>query len=137
MTKKRTYYNLYVGLLEQDDKRLAELAKQEGKSKTELAREAVRFYLDNRERITSNQKDTLLIRTVKGCFERAIAILARQNVEIGTLYELAWQNHELTGDEERFIAVVNNVKQRLRKKLVDDERQIADGMKKKITDKAS
>jgi len=137
MTKKRTYYNLYVGLLEQDDKRLAELAKQDGKSKTALAREAVRLYLDNRERISSNQKDTLLIQTVKSCFERAIAILARQNVEIGTLYELAWQNHELTGDEERFIAVVNNVKQRLRKKLVDDERQIAEGMKKKITDKAS
>jgi hypothetical protein len=45
-----------------------------------------------------------------------------------TLWELAWQSHVENGIEQRFIAATTTVKRGMRKKLSDDERNIAEKM---------
>lgn len=49
MGRKKTYRNLYVGLVDSDLARLERLAKIDGKTKTELGREAILWYPDQRE----------------------------------------------------------------------------------------
>ena len=50
MGRKKTYQNLYVGLSTREHERLAALAQIDGKTKTELGREALLWYLDHGSR---------------------------------------------------------------------------------------
>ncbi len=61
-------------------------------------------------------------------------MLARQGAQTGTLFELTWQNHVENKIEERFIAATNTVKQRMRKRLEEDERILSERMKKVVSE---
>ena len=131
MPKPKTYQNLYVGLSGKDLERLSALARLDGKTKTELAREAVSFYLDQRENEQSLEKESAYAQAIKEMTNRICGMLARQGTAIGVLYELTWRNRNY--DEEsrnEFTAIVNEVKSKQRKRLDDDEKAITAKMAK-------
>ena len=61
--------------------------------------------------------------------DRICGMLARQGVQTGVLFELAWQNHVENNARDRFVAATNSVKTRFRKRLEDDEKAIAERMR--------
>jgi hypothetical protein len=65
MPKPKTYQNLYVGLSAKDQERLSALSKLNGKTKTELAREALAFYLDLREKGQILEKESAYAQAIK------------------------------------------------------------------------
>lgn len=136
MPKPRKYTPLNVNLSTDDHHRLAEMAKEissdQERTKTEVAREAIRWYLDHYEKIKEDKRQSEITQALNAMTNRICGMLARQGAEIGTLYELAWQNHVDNKIEPRFTGAANTVKANMRKRLTEDERKIAESMKKVV-----
>lgn len=129
MARRKTYRNLYVGLTQKDQARVEALAKIDGKTKTELAREAMTWYLDHRENEQNADRDGVYAKALKEMTNRICGMLARQGAEVGVLYEVTWRNFEANKDAESFISAANYVKAKMRKRLDDDEKRLAEKMR--------
>ena len=117
MARPKNYQNLYVGLTQRDQERLAALAKIDGKTKTALAREAMAWYLDHRENEQNIERDGVYAKALKEMTNRICGMLARQGAEIGVLYEVTWRNFEMNKDTDTFISAANHVKSKMRKQI--------------------
>jgi len=126
MSKPRQYIPLQVGLSIKDRARLADVAVQTKRTKTSVAREAIRWYLEHYERLKTEERDSKLTQALKEMTNRLCGMLARQGTEIGTLYELKWQSMP----DEEFLAALNKTKERLRQRLTKDEQALAAKHKK-------
>ena len=116
----------------QDHQRLLSLTKVKRKTRSEVVREAVRWYLDNHEQAKPSKNESELSKNIKNMTDRICGMLARQGAQTGTLYELAWQNHVENKIQDRFVAANNLVKSKMRKRLEDDEKAIAERMNKVV-----
>lgn len=134
MARKKTYQNLYVGLTASDQQRLARLAEIDKKTKTELAREAMLWYLDQRENEQNLERDSLYAKAIKEMTNRICGMLARQGAEIGTLYELTWRTCDTEATREDFRGAANTAKQKQRVRLDKDEQALVERMKKVVTE---
>lgn len=115
-----------------DHQRLLSLTKVKRKTRSEVVREAVRWYLDNHEQAKPSKNESELSKNIKNMTDRICGMLARQGAQTGTLYELAWQNHVENKIQDRFVAANNLVKGKMRKRLEDDEKAIAERMNKVV-----
>lgn len=115
-------------LTAEDHQRFVALCKQRRATKSDVAREAIRWYLDNAEEGKARKDESELSKNIKNMTDRICGMLARQGAQTGTLYELAWQNHVENKMQDRFIAAANLVKGKMRKRLEDDEKAIAERM---------
>lgn len=129
MARKKTYQNLYVGLTSRDQERLGALAKIDGKTKTELGREALLWYLDQRENQQNADRDTVYARAIKEMTNRVCGMLARQGTALGVLYDLAWHSLEDEKSRQFFDEIVKEVKSKQRKRLDADEKALAEKMR--------
>lgn len=127
-----------------DIKRLDEAAKLAGLTRAEYARQALRWYLDNQEKLAIDERETETakamryateqhVKAINSGVDRICKMLARQGAAIGTLYELSWM--ALPDDEnarKAFEAASNTAKQKIRKRIELDEAELADKMKKVV-----
>lgn len=116
----------------QDHQRLLSLTQVKRKTRSEVVREAVRWYLDNHEQAKPSKNESELSKNIKNMTDRICGMLARQGAQTGTLYELAWQNHVENQIQDRFVAANNLVKGKMRKRLEEDEKAIAERMNKVV-----
>lgn len=145
MATKKQYQETSVGLNEKDRVRLAELSRLQGRTKTEVAREAIRWYLDNYENIKNQSRDSevaqairyatdQIVKAINGGVERICRMLARQGAQIGTLYEFSYM---VLPDDPNAVAVFeaasSKAKQNQRKHVERDEAELAEAMKKVLT----
>jgi len=112
--------------------RFIALCRQTRKTRSEVAREAIKWYLDYQEHSKTSKSETELSKNIKNMTDRICGMLARQGAQTGTLYELAWQNHVENKMQERFVTASNLVKGKMRKRLEDDEKAIAERMNKVV-----
>jgi len=124
MAKLKTYRNLYVGLTPRDQARLATLAESDGKTKTELAREAMTWYLEQRENEENAERDGVYAKAIKEMTNRICGMLARQGTALGVLYEVTWRSLPDEGSRSEFESIVNQVKAKQRKRLDVDEKAL-------------
>lgn len=132
MTQKKREYNPRVEtrLAKADFKRLDELANLEGVSKSQVVRDAVLHYLDLQDAERAKPREVEIARAINEMTNRVCGMLARQGAVVGTLYELTWMN--LPDNEEArktFHSAATNAKQKMRKRLTDDEKKMAEKMK--------
>ena len=147
MPSPRKFHQIYIGLVAEDRERLAKFAKAKKLTTTEVAREAIRWYLDNQEKIGVKTRDNEtaqairyatdgLVKAINGGVDRICKMLARQGRAIGTLYELSWMS--LPDDEnarKAFEAAATRAKQRMARHVESDERELAESMKKVVDKK--
>lgn len=144
MATKKQYQETSIGLNEKDRGRLAELSRLQGRTKTEVAREAIRWYMDNYEQIKSQSRESetaqairyatdQIVKAILSATDRICGMLARQGAEVGTLYELTWRACGTPEAKEQFTAAVNTAKQRQRNRLDTDEKAVAERTKKVVT----
>ncbi|HEY9793180.1 MAG TPA: hypothetical protein V6D22_22450 [Candidatus Obscuribacterales bacterium] len=112
-----------------DYDRFLSVCRQRRTTAAALAREAIRYHLDNLERAKENKVQSELSMNINNMTDRICGMLARQGVQTGVLFELAWQNHVENNARDRFVAATNSVKTRFRKRLEDDEKAIAERMR--------
>lgn len=145
MATKKQYQETSIGLNEKDRGRLAELSRLQGRTKTEVAREAIRWYMDNYENIKNQSRDSevaqairyatdQIVKAINGGVERICRMLARQGAQIGTLYEFSYM---VLPDDPNAVAVFeaasSKAKQNQRKHVERDEAELAEAMKKVLT----
>lgn len=122
-----------------DFTRFSEVAKAEKKTKGQLAREAILFYLANREhtkwknrdRVITNEIDRLSkvqVKEIRAMANRLAAMLYRLQVEVGVVHEL----HAKVADPDVVEAITNLTKDRLKKRLESDEQEIRERMSRVI-----
>ena len=133
MPKKRTYLGLNVGLAEADRKRLDDLARVTGKTKTELGREAIQFYLDNYDRLQAEDRESPLECRLKKMEDRLAALMARTAIDVGTVYSLLWHRSDKEDRKELFNACYTQAIDRLKKKLTELDLEVKEAMKDEIS----
>ena len=132
MARPKTYQNLYVGLVHKDQKRLEALAEKDGKTKTELAREALLWYLERRENEQNLERDSAYARSINEMTNRICGMLARQGTALGVLYEVTWRSLPDEQSKMAFEGIVNEVKGKQRKRLDEDEKILVEKMRKVV-----
>jgi hypothetical protein len=111
-------------LVAEDNSRFIRLCAAEKRAKTDVIREAVRLYLDGREQNLVQERDEKLEKLIKKGFERIAALQARANIDIGVIYNMAWNNLPEANRKQIFTAAYGNSVKRLKQKLSDSEQAI-------------
>lgn len=131
MPAKKREYNprLETRLRKADFKRLDDLAKLEGLSKSQVVRDAVLFYLDNKDEARAKPREAEITRAIGEMTNRICAMLARQGTAIGTLYELTWMG--LPNEEARksFQTASTTARQKMRNRLDKEEKELSERLK--------
>ncbi|HEY9682446.1 MAG TPA: hypothetical protein V6C86_12770 [Oculatellaceae cyanobacterium] len=144
MATKKQYQETSIGLNEKDRGRLAELSRLQGRTKTEVAREAIRWYMDNYEQVKNQSRDSeiaqairyatdQIVKAINSGVERVCRMLARQGGQIGALYEFTYMCLPEDPDAVAVFEAANTkAKQKQRVHVSRDEAEIAEAMKKVI-----
>jgi hypothetical protein len=145
MATKKQYQDIKVGLREADRMRLATVARTQERTKTEVAREAIRWYLDNYEEIKGQPREgqmaeamryatTQIVKAITNGVDRICAMLARQGRAIGTLYELQYMAFPDPDQADVvFAEAVKKARQKQAKYIQEDEKELIEQMKKVAT----
>jgi len=125
-----------------DIKRLDELAKEVGTSRSDLARQALLWYLANQEKLTLDSREAevakairdaanLIVKAINKGVDRICKMLARLGIAVGTMYELHWMAMPPGEEgEQLFEEARSKAKQQQRRLLEKDEAEIAAGLKR-------
>ncbi len=120
-------------LSREDFKRVDDLAKEDGVSKSELVRQAILWYLANRDEIKNEPRDSMITGSIEAMTNRVCAMLARQGRLIGTLFELTHTNMSQTKEgKASFDSALAAAKQKMAKAVEKDERDLVEAMKKTV-----
>ena len=118
-------------LRREDFQKVEDLAKQEKKTKSEVVRDAVLWYLEHQEQIKNEPRDSVMAEAIEAMANRVCAMLARQGRQIATMFELT---HDSMGEsaegEAAFAAAVTRASQKMAKSVQKDERDLVEAMKK-------
>ncbi len=121
-------------LSDEDFHRLIDLAKEKQQTQSDLTRQAIKWYLANHDKLRNDSANSELSLTLQNMTNRICGMLARQGVQLGTLFELAWENHADHGMQDKFVSAANTVKNKMRVRLTEDERALAEKMRKVVGD---
>ena len=69
-------------LRREDFQRVEDLAKQEKKTKSEVVRDAVLWYLEHQEQIKNEPRDSVMAEAIEAMANRVCAMLAKQGRQI-------------------------------------------------------
>ena len=136
-SKKRVFKpKLETKLAREDHRRVDELARSEGKTKSEVLREAVLWYLDNKERIKNEPHDTAIALSIEAMTNRLAAMLARQGRMVAAMFELTHDSMSGTAEgESAFAAAVTRANQKMAKRVQEEERELVQAMKSALKPK--
>ncbi len=120
-------------LSREDFKRVDDLAREDGVSKSELVRQAILWYLANRDELKNEPRDSMIAGSIEAMTNRVCAMLARQGRLIGTLFELTYTNMAATKEgKAAFDAALTSAKQKMAKAVEKDERDLVEAMKRTV-----
>jgi metal-responsive CopG/Arc/MetJ family transcriptional regulator len=130
--KKRVFKpKLETKVTREDFRRVDDLARLEKKTKSEVVREAVRWYLDHHDQLKNEPRDTVIAQEIEGMTNRICAMLARQGRQIGAVFEMTYANMSRTPEgKAAFEAAVTTANQKMARAVQKDERDLVEAMKK-------
>lgn len=125
--KKRGFKpTLETKLTREDFNRVDVMAKAEGRTKSEIMREALLWYLDHKAELANKPRETETVQAIKEMTNRVCAMLARQGGQVGTLYELTYMSLPNEEAKKQFQAANSTAKQKMRTRLEKDEKDLAE-----------
>lgn len=125
--KKRGFKpTLETKLTREDFNRVDAMAKAEGRTKSEIMREALLWYLDHKAELANKPRETETVQAIKEMTNRVCAMLARQGGQVGTLYELTYMSLPNEDAKKQFQAANSTAKQKMRTRLEKDEKELAE-----------
>ncbi|MGH2507823.1 MAG: hypothetical protein ACRDHZ_10550 [Ktedonobacteraceae bacterium] len=89
-----------------------------GKTKTELAREAVRYWLEHQDKKIVDKRETMLEARMKKMEDRLASIVMRATIDVGVIYQAIYHNYGKEA-EKAFPAFYNHTVKRLQSKRKD------------------
>ena len=114
--------------------RVDRLAQAEGRSKSEILREALLQYLERKDAPVAAAREAETVKAINAMTNRICAMLARQGAAVGTLYELTWMNlGKDKAAQTQFHEALTKAKQKMRTRLEKDEKELAEQLKEMLT----
>ncbi|HEY9684284.1 MAG TPA: hypothetical protein V6C86_22080 [Oculatellaceae cyanobacterium] len=114
-----------------DQARLDEICKQEKKTRPEVTRDAMLWYLDNRERLSEDMRQSELVKLLRNSVNRIAGLIAKGNLDTGTILQIFYSR--MGGSEEEKAAAFKKARKqsvtRLKMKL-QEEAELAELYKK-------
>jgi hypothetical protein len=111
-------------LLAADHERFERLCRIDGKTKSEVIRDAVNLYLDIRENNLLEDRDSKLSKQMQKGFDRLAAIFSRSNIDVGMIYQIIYDSLPEKTRNEKFYAAHKIAVERSKKQLSQDEAAI-------------
>lgn len=74
----------------EDQTRLDELCRLEGKKRPQLVREAVTWYLEHKDRLAEDMRESKVEKRLKRMEDRLSGLLAKANLDLGTLVQIMY-----------------------------------------------
>jgi hypothetical protein len=132
--KKREFKpTVETKLTQADSKRVGELAKEDGVTKSEIVRTAVLWYLAHRDELKNEARDTVIAESINGMTNRICAMLARQGRLVATMFELTYSSMSQTDEgKEAFQSALTAAKQKMAKSVEKDEKDLVAAMKRTV-----
>lgn len=116
-------------LSKSDYARFEQLCRSEDKTKVEVAREAIRFYLDQFDKEILDERETLLEKRIKKLEDRIAKLIVKVALDVGTLHQLFWSRTNKEIRDELFTQCHLSAVKRLQKKLSNQEKSVAEKAK--------
>ncbi len=131
-------------LNQSDSNRLDEAAKAAGQSRSDFARQALLWFLNNQENLKHDERETEVaqairyatdqhVKAIRTGVERICKMMARQSTALGTLYEITWMSMPDEVGRKAFETAITAAKQKMRKHVEKDEAEIAAAMEKIVS----
>lgn len=111
-------------LSEADFVRFEQLCRLEDKTKTELAREAIRFYMDQKENQLLDERESALELRIKKMEDRIAKLIIKVGLDVGTLHQLFWSRSDKDSRDELFTQCYISAVKRLQNKLSNQEDEL-------------
>lgn len=127
MTRRPT---VSTKLSEADFVRFEQLCRLDGKTKTELLREAIRSYLKDRENEVVNERESNLELRMKKMEDRLAKLVVKVGLDVGTMHQLFWSRSDRETRAELFAECYMSAVRRMKKKLSEEEVEVAAKAKK-------
>ena len=87
-----------TALLPEEVIKIKQLAQANDMTLSELFREGMQWYLANKEKLATDDRETLLEKRMKKMEDRLAALMARTAIDIGTVFSLIYRN---MGEKDR------------------------------------
>ena len=126
---KKQYLDLRVGLAEIDRTRLIEIANGKQRTRTEVAREAIRWYLDNYEQLANTGRDSLIEKRLKKLEDRLAKLQIKTAIDAGMIFLLMYRHMDLDERDKAVAWAYSGSIKRLRKKLTEPQTELTDLVK--------
>lgn len=112
-------------LTESDYDRFDRLCRMDQRTKTEVAREALRFYLDHRDSQILDERESAVEKRIKKMEDRIAKLIVKVGLDVGTLHQLFWSRSDPEGRDELFTECYISAVKRLQNKLSNQEDELA------------
>ena len=101
-----------------------QLCRLEGKTRSELAREALRWFMANHERARQEKTETPLERRLKKMEDRLAGLMVKNGLDIGTMYALMWSRTDETTRKALFKEMRVRAIKRMKEQLSPEEQEL-------------
>lgn len=118
-----------IRLMPADHLRFEALCRLKGKARTQLAREAICWFLDNHEQLTATTGGSDLERRLKKMEDRLAKIQVKTAIDAGMIYLLMYRNMDLNERDKAIAWAYQSSVKRLRKKLTDVQLELVEAAK--------
>ncbi len=137
MAKTTTVPQIEFRLLAEDHEKFGSLCRLKGKKRSELAREAVVWYLENQEHLMQEKRESFLEKRMKKMEDRLAGLQARTAIDVGMIYMLLYRNMDTSKRDDAIAWAYNSAVKRLKKKLEGEAADVKGLMQAKEDDKVS
>lgn len=107
-----------IRLAPSDQLRFDHYAASLGKTKTELAREAVRYWMDHQDKQINDDRESKLEKRMRKMEDRLAAMIMRSTIDTGVVYHAIYYNFG-NDAEKAFVSFYNQAVKRLKSKRKD------------------
>ena len=105
------------------------LCRLEGKTKTELARKAIQWYLANHEKLVNEERDAAVVQSLKSIEDRLAGIMVKVGIEVCSMNHLFWTRTDEDVRKQLFAECWSAGVKRMKNKLKPDEEALRGEMR--------
>ncbi len=136
MPKTATVPQIEFRLLPNDHIKFDDVCRVKGKKRSEVAREAIVWYLENQEKLSAEIRESALEKRIRKMEERMASLMARTAIDVGMVFHILYRNMDKEKREDIIAWAYNSAVARLKKKLEGQAAEVREQMQK-LDDKDS
>jgi hypothetical protein len=118
-----------IRLSSEDQNKFEILRRLQGKSRSEMGRTAINWYIEHHDKLAADKRESILERRMKKMEDRLAALHARTAIDVGLIYHLIWRNMDKNTRSDALAWAYNSTIARLKRKLVGKDAEIKELVK--------